>query len=169
MSCYPHRRLFQAVAKPAAGCDSPLAQGIRVPSTGKVAKPARRATSCRVEGPRRDNIRIEQLEISARLGVTDEERETPQRIVVSVIIWPHANFDGLEDDIARTINYVELCRDTRKFVQHRTYKLIETLAAELASHLLEKFPLDVVEVEVRKFVLPNTKYVSATARRSQPT
>jgi dihydroneopterin aldolase len=43
-------------------------------------------------------------------------------------------------------------------------KLIETLASELASHLLRKFPLEGVEVEVRKFVLPNTKYVSATTR-----
>lgn len=86
----------------------------------------------------------------------------PQRIVVNVIIWPRANFDSLKDDIDRTVNYVELCRTTREFVQSRQWKLIETLVSDLASELLERFPLAAVEVEVRKFVLPNTAFVSAT-------
>jgi hypothetical protein len=43
--------------------------------------------------------------------------------------------------------------------------LIETLASELVSWLLEKFPLRAAEVEVRKFVLPGTQYISTTVRR----
>ena len=74
-------------------------------------------------------------------------------------------FDRLQDDIELAVNYVELCRTTRQFVHGRAYRLIETLASELVSWLLEKFPLRAAEVEVRKFVLPGTKYVSATVRR----
>ncbi len=111
-----------------------------------------------------NRIHIEQLELEARIGVTEEERAGPQRLVLNLTVWPTAAFGGLRDDLAQTVNYAELCRSAREFVQGRTNKLIETLAHQLASHLLGKFPLEAVEVEVRKFVLPNTKYVSATVR-----
>jgi dihydroneopterin aldolase len=113
-----------------------------------------------------ENIRIEHLEISARLGVTDEERSHPQRITLNLTIWPSVCFDKLQDEISRTVNYVELGRAAGELVQSRDWKLIETLASELASHLLGKFPVQAVEVEVRKFVLPNTQYVSVTVRRT---
>ena len=99
------------------------------------------------------------------MGVTDEERTQPQRIVLTVTIWPDAAFDQLQDDIGRTINYVDLCRAAREFVENREWKLIESIASELASHLLSQFPVRASEVEVRKFVLPNTAYVSATVRK----
>jgi dihydroneopterin aldolase len=113
-------------------------------------------------GPR---IHIEQLEVEARIGVSEEERASPQRLTLNLTVWPSTAFDRLQDDILQAVNYVELCRSTREFVQSRADKLIETLASELASHLLRKFPLEGAEIEVRKFVLPNTKYVSATVRR----
>jgi FolB domain-containing protein len=110
-------------------------------------------------------IHIDQLELEARLGVGEHERAHPQRLTVSVTVYPGTPFDRLQDDINQAVNYVELCRTTREFAQGRACRLIETLASELASWLLEKFPLRAAEVEVRKFVLPGTQYVSATVRR----
>jgi len=52
-------------------------------------------------------------------------------------------------------------------VQSREWKLIETLASDLSSHLIEKFLIQTVQIEVQKFVLPNTAYVSATVRRTK--
>ena len=112
-----------------------------------------------------DRIRIEQLELEAHIGVTKEERSRSQRLVLNLSVWPRTPFDRLQDNLDRTVNYVELCRIARQFVENRADKLIETLASELASHLLGEFPLGAVEVEIRKFVLPNTKYVSAIVRR----
>jgi len=112
-----------------------------------------------------DRVRIEQLELEAHIGVTEEERSRSQRLVLNLSVWSRAPFDQLQDNLDKTVNYVELCRTARQFVENRADKLIETLASELASHLLGKFPLGAVEVEIRKFVLPNTKYVSASVRR----
>jgi dihydroneopterin aldolase len=114
-----------------------------------------------------DRVRIEQLELEAHIGVTEEERSRSQRLVLNLSVWPRMPFDQLQDNLDRTVNYVELCRTARQFVENRADKLIETLASELASHVLEKFPVRAVEIEVRKFVLPNTNYVSATVRRGQ--
>ena len=113
-----------------------------------------------------DRIHLEQLELDVRIGVTDEERAKPQRLVLNITVWPRTRFDQLRDDIEQTINYVGLCRSSREFVEDREWRLIETVATELASHLLARFQLTTTQVEVRKFVLPKTKYVSATARRS---
>ena len=35
-----------------------------------------------------DHIHIEQLEVFARIGVPDEERASPQRLVFNITFWP---------------------------------------------------------------------------------
>jgi dihydroneopterin aldolase len=75
-----------------------------------------------------DRIRIEQLELHARTGVTEEEPSKPQRIIVNLTIWPKMGFDQMKDDMGRTVNYVELCRSVREFIDQRTFSLIETLS-----------------------------------------
>ena len=112
-----------------------------------------------------DCLRIQELEVSVRIGVTAEERANPQAIELNVSVWPKTTFDQLGDNIEQAVNYVELDRATRDFVQGREWKLIETLSAELAYHLAAEFPVAAAEVEVRKFVLSNTDHVAATARR----
>ena len=75
-----------------------------------------------------DRIRIEQLELHTRIGVTEEERSKPQRIIINLTIWPKMGFDQMKDDIGRTVNYVQLCRSVREFIDQRTFSLIETLS-----------------------------------------
>jgi 7,8-dihydroneopterin aldolase/epimerase/oxygenase len=114
-----------------------------------------------------DTIRIEQLEILAHIGVTAEERGQSQRIVLNITVFPAVAFQNLADDINRTVNYVDICSHSRDFISSQQWNLIETLADRLASDLIKMFPLSAVEVEVRKFVLPNTAFVAATARRTK--
>src|SRR5436309_5181684 len=110
-----------------------------------------------------DRIHIEQLELHGRVGVPDSERAEPQRLIFSVTLWP--KIAELHDDIANTVNYSAVAERVKDFVGHHNYKLIETLAEETAAHLLAQFNLRKVEVEVRKFVLPDANYVSVTAIR----
>ena len=118
-------------------------------------------------GAARDRIHIEQLELYARVGVTERERSEPQRITIDLTVWPHRTFDNLEDDLGRTVNYVELCRVSREFIEKQDWKLIETIASKLASYLLQMFPVTAAEIAVHKFVLPNTSHVAVTVRRER--
>ena len=113
-----------------------------------------------------DRIRIEQLEVFARVGITENERANPQRLTLTITVWPNEKFENLEDDIIRTVNYSAICAAAREFVRDRTDKLIETVAAHLASHLLEVFPIQKVQIELRKFVLQDAKHVSVTVTRA---
>lgn len=116
--------------------------------------------------PFSDEIHIEQLEVSARIGVPEEERATPQRLTVSISFWPHHRTRDLDDNIQQTVNYSAVAEEAKNFVRDQSVSLIETLAHRLAGHLLKTFAIQKVTVEVRKFALPDTKYVSATVTRA---
>ena len=113
-----------------------------------------------------DQIHIEQLEISTRIGVPEKERATPQRLTVSISFWPYQQTRDVADKIDQTVNYSAVAEETKSFVRDQSVNLIETLADRLAAHLLKTFPIQKVVVELRKFVLEDAKYVSATVMRS---
>jgi dihydroneopterin aldolase len=113
-----------------------------------------------------DEIRIEQLEISARIGVPEEERVTPQRLTINISFWPYQQTRDLADSIHNAVNYSVVAEETKSFVRGGSVNLIETLADQVAAHLLKTFPIQKVTVEVRKFALADAKYVSVTVTRS---
>jgi 7,8-dihydroneopterin aldolase/epimerase/oxygenase len=112
-----------------------------------------------------DQVRVEQLEVSVRVGITESERAQPQRVSVSLTMCPRRPLVDLGDDIQNTIDYSEVCAETREFVQNRTDKLIETLADRLASHMLQRFAIQRITIEIRKYVVPDTKFVAVTLTR----
>ena len=116
--------------------------------------------------PLSDEIHIEQLEVSARIGVPEKERATPQRLSVSISFWPYRQTRDVADKIDQTVNYSAVAEETKSFVRDQSVNLIETLADRLATHLLKTFPIQKVVVEVRKFALEDAKYVSATVTRA---
>jgi dihydroneopterin aldolase len=116
--------------------------------------------------PFSDEIHIEQLDVSARVGVPKEERTNPQRLTVSISFWPYQQTRDLADKIDQTVNYSAVAEETKTFVSDQSVNLIETLADRLAAHLLKTFPIQKVTVELRKFALQDAKYVSATVTRS---
>lgn len=118
-------------------------------------------------GPVPDAIRINGLEVQARIGVPDEEREQPQRLVLDIVL--ESDFRGLADDLARTTDYAAAAEWLRAECGRRQVRLVETLAGDLAEGLLARFPLiDAVTLEVRKFILPATRDVTVRIRRTRP-
>ena len=114
-----------------------------------------------------DIVHIEQLDVAARIGVPDEERDQPQRLTVSITMWPRLSFDEMENRLERTVDYATVGRDVKEFIGSRSDKLIETLAAAIASRLLESFPIRKVRLELRKFILPDVNHVSVTLVRER--
>jgi 7,8-dihydroneopterin aldolase/epimerase/oxygenase len=113
-------------------------------------------------------IHIEQLEVSAHIGVPDEERNSPQRLIFNVTFWPMHNASDLRDDLAGTVDYAAVCAEMKSFVQGRSDHLIETLADALAIHLLRAFKIRRITLELRKFILPDVQFVSVTVTRERP-
>ena len=112
-----------------------------------------------------DQIHIEQLEISTHIGVPEKERATPQRLTVSISLWPYDEARDVADKIENTVNYSAVAEATKNFMRDQSVSLIETLADHVALHLLRTFRVKKVTVEVRKFPLKDAKHVSATVTR----
>ena len=113
-----------------------------------------------------DEIHIEQLDVFTRIGVPEEERAKPQRLAVSISLWPYQQRNDLADHIERTVNYSAVAEETKNFVRDQSVSLIETLAERLVSHLLKSFPIQKLTIELRKFALQDAKYVSVTVTRT---
>ena len=114
-----------------------------------------------------DTIHIARLELSSRIGVPDEERAHPQRLTVSLTLSCARRFSDLSDDIARTVDYFEICQAVQALAAERPRKLIETLAEEIAALILSRFAVTAVDVDLRKYILPETEYVSVHVRREK--
>ncbi len=98
-----------------------------------------------------DRIVLRNMVFQARHGYYDHEQVTPQRFEVDVEL----NFDlrpaGLDDDLARTVDYAAVYDATRQIVESTTFRLLEALAEAISHEILAGFPVvDNVLVRVRK-------------------
>jgi 7,8-dihydroneopterin aldolase/epimerase/oxygenase len=114
-----------------------------------------------------DHILIEELEVSYRVGVPDLERATPQRLLLNLDIRTDLASAAASDDLGQTIDYFALTRRLLALGKGRSWKLIEKLAVEIAELVLTEFQAAAVEVEVRKFIVPETRYVAVRVARSR--
>ena len=122
---------------------------------------------CQIAVSVNDQIHIHRLEVFAHIGVPDDERAAAQRLTVNLTLWPVRPFDDLNDDIERAVNYAEVCAEVKKFVEARRDKLVETMAGELGTHLLDQFQIQRITVELQKYILPETEFVSVTVTRER--
>ena len=115
-----------------------------------------------------DCIRIHGLEVPTRIGVGEEERSQPQKLVLDVQL--ETDFRGTADDIGRATDYAVVADWLTAECTRREVRLLETLIEDLAEGLLAVFPrVSAVWLEIRKFVLPNTESVSVRIRRTRAT
>jgi 7,8-dihydroneopterin aldolase/epimerase/oxygenase len=105
-------------------------------------------------------IEINGLELKARIGVPEIERETPQRLLVFLRFQIATPFSSLEDQLQKTVDYAGVATEVERIVESSQAHLMEKLVIDIGKALLERFPMRRLEIELRKFILPNTRYVS---------
>ncbi len=110
-------------------------------------------------------IEIKGLSLRAFIGVPFQERQEAQKLCFDLRLAGSLQPVTLDDDLSKTIDYAIVSERVAEITQERPRQLIETLADEIAETVLAEFPLRWIEVTVRKFILPNTDYVSVTTRR----
>jgi len=113
-----------------------------------------------------NTITICDLAALFHVGVPDDERARPQRLLLTVEMELDFSAAAANDDLAHTVDYYAVSRRLIGFGQGRSWKLIETLASEIAAAVLDEYPVRTVAVEVKKFIVPEARYVSVKATRS---
>ena len=107
-----------------------------------------------------DKIIVSDLEVFFHIGVTGEERARPQRLLITLELRADVHSAAASDNLGDTIDYHAVCQRVLRFGDGCHWQLIETLAADLAAMILEEFRPADVEVEVKKFVVPQARYVA---------
>ena len=95
-----------------------------------------------------DTIEIRRLRVTTHIGVPDHERAAPQLLFITVKMTPGQNFDGLADEISRTIDYYAVSLEIEALAAARPRHLIETLATDIAKYLLSNHPLAKVAITI---------------------
>ncbi len=112
-------------------------------------------------------ISLVDLEVAYCVGVPEEERAKPQRLLLTVEMDYDFSAAARSDAISDTINYYSVAQDLLALGDGRSWKLLESLAAEIAERILMRFRAESVRVEVKKFIIPQAKYVAVRLERKR--
>ncbi len=98
-----------------------------------------------------DWLIVNGLTILSKVGCLPVEQSVPQPIEVDVALEMDLREVGKTDDIKKGVDYRKVCNAVRKILEQNSFKLLESAAYAIASHLLRQFPIvQRVRVEVRK-------------------
>ncbi len=113
-------------------------------------------------------ITIVDLEVFYRVGVTDEERSRPQRLLLTIDIKYDFSSAAVSGRLGRSIDYHEVTKQLFKLGESRNWRLIESVATDIANKILAEFRPESVTVEVKKFSIPEARYVSVSLTKQRP-
>jgi dihydroneopterin aldolase len=112
-------------------------------------------------------ITIVDLEVHYHVGVPDEERAHPQKLLITVDMGLDFRSAAATDRVTKTIDYFEVAQKLIGFGEDRSWKLIEKVATDLADLVLTEFQPETVTVIVKKFPLPQAAHVSVSVTRQR--
>lgn len=105
------------------------------------------------------------LKLSCHLGVPAAERRQPQTVLCSA--WfpvPSMSSAARDDDLRKTVDYHALSKVLQAEARRIPRKLLERLATDLARVTCRRFRLPWIEIDLKKFILPQTRHVSLRVR-----
>jgi len=112
-------------------------------------------------------ISIVDLEVFYCVGVSDEERAAPQRLLLTVDMAFDITSAALSDRIERTIDYHAVSQMLLNHGEGRSWKLLERLVSNLCDLILAEYKAQAVSVTVKKFVIPEARHVAVQLTRNR--
>lgn len=98
-----------------------------------------------------DKIYLNRMEFYGYHGVFPEENKLGQRFAVDVLAETDLSAAGNSDSLEDSVNYGEIYQVCKDIVEGMTFKLVESIAENIAKEMLLKFPkIQSVTVKVIK-------------------
>ena len=97
-----------------------------------------------------DRIIMEGMQFYGFHGVNVEERSLGQSYVVDLAVEIDLGVPGRSDRLEDTLSYTHLYRSVQKVLEGESKNLLEATAEAVAGRILEEFPVDAVQVRVKK-------------------
>ncbi|TVQ22101.1 MAG: FolB domain-containing protein [Spirochaetaceae bacterium] len=85
-------------------------------------------------------VALDALRVRACVGLTEEERKRPQNLLCTCTVVLPADYRPEHDTIKNTVDYGELARRIRAVAARTEVKLLERLAWDLGTDVIDVFP-----------------------------
>ena len=112
-------------------------------------------------------IAIVDLEVHYCVGVSEEERAKPQRLLLTIEMNADVTAAALTDRVEKTINYQRVVDELLRFGEGRSWRLLEKLVSNIADRIMTEYEPDSVFVEAKKFVIPQARHVAVSITRGK--
>lgn len=101
-----------------------------------------------------DRIVLQGMQFYGYHGVNPEELALGQPYLVDLTVEVDLRAPGVTDRLEDTVNYSRLYRAVREVVEGTPRNLLEAVAEGIAARLLGEFPVQAVQVRVKKLRPP---------------
>ena len=112
-----------------------------------------------------DTLIIRQLVAQCRLGVFEWEQAKPQTVWIDLELEIDAAKASAQDDVNDAVDYAKLISQVKTLVEHKSYRLMETMAEEVATLILTSFRVPQVLVRITKRALPGIESATVEITR----
>ncbi len=106
-----------------------------------------------------DRVGLDGIVLFGHHGVHEEERRLGQRFVVDLELSRDLSAAGKSDRLEDTVNYSEAHRIVRAVIDGPSKNLLEVLADDIATQLLNSLAIDEARVRVAKPGVPIAGFV----------
>ncbi|VFP79763.1 dihydroneopterin aldolase [Candidatus Erwinia haradaeae] len=113
-----------------------------------------------------DILFIKQLTVTATVGIHDWEKNIPQKLLLDIEIACDQRVAASSDNIKDCLNYSDIVKAIISLISKGNFNLIERVAEDVASCLLNKFFASWVRVQVSKpNAISQTQHVGVIIER----
>ena len=113
-----------------------------------------------------DRICLNGIQASTIIGVYDWERQVRQNILLDLELTTDISRGASSDKMEDTLDYKQVCKELTGFVEGSSFMLLETLAEEAAALILDRFPVQRIQLKVcKQWALRQVKDVSIVITR----
>jgi dihydroneopterin aldolase len=102
----------------------------------------------------RSSIVVKGIQLSARCGITEAERQHPQPLLVDLIFRCPNQAAFQSDHITDTVDYGLVTSRIREVGESRAFSLLETLTEQICQALFLEFPITHLKIWIRKIRPP---------------
>ncbi|HVM36432.1 MAG TPA: dihydroneopterin aldolase [Actinomycetota bacterium] len=112
-----------------------------------------------------DRITIRDLVVPTRIGWSNEERESPRPVSITIELDVDLRRAGATDDLRDTVDYGALTLEVADYVRAAETRLLERLAEGVAARCIAYAGVDAASVEIDKVDPPIDEDVKSVAVR----
>ena len=114
------------------------------------------------------HVFVRDLELMALIGIYDQEKRDPQRIIVNIDLSVAEGHGPKDDDISHVVSYEIVVKKVEAIIAEGHVNLVETLCEKIAQSCLKDKRVKAARVRVEKpDIIPNARSVGVEIERAR--